>query len=75
MKTLPSQAIVFKIFHGITGASLVVLLIGFGRCLFDIDQISACADHAEYAFTVFKAVGDHIIAWFIALCQEIMSRH
>lgn len=74
MRHIPEQAMVFKIFHGITGLSLIVVMVGFGRCLFDIDQISACVDHGEYAFNVFKAVGDHIIKWFIALCEEVFSR-
>lgn len=74
MNYIPSPALFYKIFYAITGVSLIALFWGFSKCLFDISQISACADHAEYAFTVFKAVGDHIVHWFIALCQEILGR-
>jgi hypothetical protein len=72
---IPGPHNVFKVFYGITGVGLIALVTGFGRCLFDLDQISACADHAEFAFDTFKAVGDHIVEWFIALSREVMSRH
>lgn len=75
MRSIPQPQHVFRIFYAATGVGLGVLITGFGQCLFDIDQISACADHAEFAFDAFKAVGDHIVNWFIAFSSEVMSRH
>ena len=74
MQGIPGAAAFFRIFYAITGVGFLVLMWGFTKCLFDIDQISACVDHGEYAFEVFKTFGDHVIAWFIALVQEVFSR-
>lgn len=80
MPTLPTKVIpgpqnIFTVFYAITGVSLIALVTGFGQCLFDLDQIAVCADHAEVAFNVFKTVGDHIVNWFIAFSKEVMIRH
>lgn len=74
MQPIPGPTGLYRIFYAITGAGFFALMWGFSKCLFDIDQIEACADHGEYAFTVFKAFGDHVVQWFIALCQELLSR-
>lgn len=75
LRPVSKEQHVFTVFYALTGVALGALITGFGKCLFDIDQIAACADHAEFAFDTFKAVGDHIVNWFIAFSQEIMRRN
>lgn len=74
MQGIPGAAGFYRIFYVITGAGFLTLVLGFSKCLFDMDQISACVDHGEYAFEVLKGFGDHVIRWLAAVFHEIMSR-
>lgn len=74
MQSIPGPAGLYKIFYAITGAGFLALMWGFAKCLFDMDQIPECVDHAEYAFDILKAFGDHVIAWMIAVVEEVFSR-
>ena len=71
---IPGSAGLYRIFYAITGAGFLALIIGFATCLFDMDRVSECADHSEYAFTVLKGFGDHVVGWSLAFVEEVMSR-
>ena len=73
--SIPPQARAMRIFTSVTGGvGLLALIGGFSVCLFDLSQVDACADYAVWAFDVFKAFGDHVVAWAIALFEAIQSR-
>ena len=74
MAAIPGPDKLYRIFYAVTGVGLITLLLGFGSCLFDLEQITECVDHAEYAVDVLKSFGDHVIQWFIAIVREIISR-
>lgn len=40
---------------------------GFGVCLFNLDTVDACVTVANSWVGVFKDMGDHILAWAIAM--------
>lgn len=72
---IPSQAKAIKVFTGVTGGvGIIALFLGFSVCLFDLSQVDACADYAIWAFDKFKAIGDHILQWAIAVFEAIMAR-
>ena len=75
MVAIPGSQGLFRIFYAITGAGILTLFIGFGKCIFDINQINACVDHGQYAFEMLESFGNHVIRWFIALFEEVMSRY
>ena len=47
---------------------------GFSVCLFNLDTVDACVDLANSWVGVFKAMGDHIIAWALAIGHAIFHR-
>lgn len=65
----------FRIFYGLTGITMVAFFTGFSSCLFDLSQVKECVDYAEQATATFRKVGDHLIAWFIALIKEVFHRN
>lgn len=65
----------FRVFYGLTGVTFLGFVSGFSSCLFDLNQVKECVDYAEQATMVMKQMGDHIIAWFIALVHEVFSRN
>ena len=56
----------YNAFFLLTGVSFLAFASGFGVCLFDLKTVGACAAHAEGWVDVFRAMGDHLIAWAIA---------
>ena len=56
-----------SIFVGLFGVSLAAFAAGFDNCLLDIDKADECVAHAQGWVDKFKAVGDHIIAWILAI--------
>lgn len=58
-----------SVFLTLFGVSFAAFALGFGDCLFDIDNASACVAHAEGWVDDFKGVGDHLIAWIIAIFE------
>lgn len=65
----------FRVFYVLTGVSFFAFVTGFSVCLFDLNQVKECVDYAEAATAVLKKMGDHILAWFVAVVQEILSRN
>lgn len=64
----------FDLFFMLTGVTFAAFAAGFGVCLFDLETIDACVEVAESWVDILRKVGDHIIAWFIALCQAVFDR-
>lgn len=62
-----------KVFIGLFGVSLAAFAAGFGDCLFDIDKADACVAHARSWVDDFRAVGDHLIAWGIAIIKAAFN--
>ncbi len=62
-------------FFMLTGVTFITFASGFGVCLFDIDQIDSCVQHAEEWVIRLKEIGDRIINWFMALMHAILERH
>lgn len=60
-------------FIGLFGVSLAAFAAGFDSCLFDIDKAGDCVSHAEGWISRFQAVGDHIIAWIMAIFKAAFS--
>lgn len=65
----------FRVFYMLTGVTTFAFFSGFSSCLFDLNQVQQCVDYAEDATAVLKRAGDHIIAWFIKICEEVFRRY
>ena len=74
MVAIPGPEKLYKIFYAVTGVGLITLILGFGSCLFDLERVPECVEHAEYAVHVLERFGNHIIEWFFAVVREIMHR-
>ncbi len=61
-------------FFLLTGFSFMAFASGFGVCLFNLETVDACAEVASGWVDIFRAMGDHIIAWFFALVRAVF-RH
>ena len=57
----------FNAFYLLTGFTFMSFASGFGVCLFNLDTVDACVNVANSWVGVFKAMGDHIIAWGFAM--------
>ena len=57
----------FNAFYLLTGVTFASFASGFSVCLFNLDTVDACVAVTNSWVGVFKAVGDHIIAWAIAM--------
>lgn len=44
---------------------------GFGVCLFNLDTVGACVEVANSWVDKFQQIGDHMIAWGVAIIQGI----
>ncbi len=65
----------FRVFYMLTGVTFVAFVTGFSSCLFDLNQVKECVDYAEQATATLQKAGDHMIAWFVAVCKEVFSRY
>ncbi|MBV8939840.1 MAG: hypothetical protein JO089_08410 [Alphaproteobacteria bacterium] len=65
----------FRVFYLLTGTTFFAFATGFSSCLFDVSQVKECVDYAEHATALLQKLGDHIIVWFIALVNEVLSRY
>lgn len=59
----------FGAFFLLTGATFLAFASGFGVCLFDLDTVDACVAVAEGWRDKFQVMGDHVIAWGIAIVK------
>lgn len=63
----------FNAFFLLTGFSFMAFASGFGVCLFNLDTVDACVATASGWVDVFRSMGDHIIAWSIALARAAFN--
>ena len=75
MAAIPGPDKLYKIFYAVTGVGLIGVIMGFTSCLFDLEQISECVDHAEYAVDVLAKFGNHVVQWFLAILGEVTNRN
>lgn len=60
----------FNAFYLLTGGvTFVAFGLSFGPCLFDIDSVPACIEVANSWVGTFRAMGDHLIAWGVAVVK------
>lgn len=59
----------FNAFYLLTGVTFVGFASGFGVCLFNLDTVDACVATANSWVGVFKDMGDHLIAWAMAMIR------
>ena len=64
----------FNAFYLLTGFTFVTFASGFGVCLFNLDTVGSCVAVADSWVGVFKAMGDHIIAWASANIHAAFHR-
>lgn len=62
-------------FFALTGVTFFAFASGFGVCLFDLSQVNACVDHAVVWVDKFRAMGDQIIQWGIAVLHNVLQRY
>ena len=53
----------FNAFYLLTGFTFISFASGFSVCLFNLDTVDSCVAVADSWVVVFKAMGDHLIAW------------
>ena len=63
----------FNAFYLLTGFTFMSFASGFGVCLFNLDTVDACVTVANSWVGVFKDMGDHILAWAIAMGHAAFS--
>jgi hypothetical protein len=59
----------YNAFYLLTGVTFFSFASGFSVCLFNLDTVDACMAVANSWVGVFKDMGDHIIAWAIAIAR------
>lgn len=59
----------FNAFYLLTGVTFVTFASGFGVCLFNLETVDACVAVADSWVGVFRQMGDHLIAWAIAISE------
>lgn len=64
----------FNAFFLLTGVSFAAFASGFGVCLFNLETVDACVEVANGWVDIFRAMGDHLIAWATALVQAAFNR-
>ena len=65
----------FRVFYMLTGVTFFAFVSGFSACLFDLNQVKECVDYAEHARDIMLQTGNHILAWFVAICHEVFRRY
>jgi hypothetical protein len=63
----------FGAFFMLTGVTFTAFASGFGVCLFNLDTVGACVEAAENWLMIFRQMGDHIVAWGIAIVQTVFQ--
>lgn len=61
-------------FYMLTGATFVAFASGFSVCLFDLSQVDACVAVANSWVDRLHAMGDHLIAWAMAIFKAAMKQ-
>ena len=59
----------------LAGVTFVTFASGFGVCLFDVNQIDACVEHADMWVEKFHQTGDHIINWAMELVRAVLAKY
>lgn len=59
----------FNLFFALTGFTFAAFAAGFSVCLFNLDTVPACLAVANQWVEILRGVGDHIIAWAIAIAR------
>ncbi len=73
MQSVPRKLKQKSVFLGLFGVSIGAFALGFDDCLFDLDKVDACVDHAASWLDRFQAVGDHLIQWAIAVVKAALN--
>lgn len=58
--------------NGFVSASVVTFAAfasGMGVCLFNLDTVGACVEAANTWMVTFRQMGDHMVAWGLAIFQ------
>jgi hypothetical protein len=63
----------FNAFYMLTGVTFLSFASGFSVCLFNLDTVDSCVALANSWVGVFKAMGDHIIAWAVAIMHAVLN--
>lgn len=64
----------FNAFFLLTGVTFMAFASGFGVCLFNLSEVDQCVAVANHWVEVFRGMGDHLIAWGIALLHAAFHR-
>jgi hypothetical protein len=59
----------FNGFFLTTGATFAAFASGFGVCLFNLDTVDACLTASQGWVDTFRAIGDHILQWGMAIVK------
>jgi len=62
-----------KGFLMITGVTFAAFSSGFGVCLFNLDSVGECVGVADSWVNTFLGIGNHIIAWGIAVFHAVFA--
>ena len=65
----------FNAFFLLTGFTFVTFASGFGACLFNIDTVDACVEVSNRWVGIFQDMGNHLLAWAVALFHAAMQNH
>lgn len=71
MPMRPLQDPRINAFYLMTGVTFMAFASGFGVCLFNLETVDACVEVANNWVVVFHRMGDHLLAWGIALYKAV----
>ncbi len=57
----------------VIGITLAAFASGFGVCVFNLDTVGACVNVAQGWVSKFQMMGNHLIAWAIAIMHGVGS--
>lgn len=57
----------------VIGVTLAAFASGFGVCVFNLDTVGACLNVAQSWVAKFQIMGNHIIAWALAMMHGIAN--
>lgn len=63
-----------RLFYSVTGVGLIGLIAGFSYCLFDIDGIDQCIEHANTVLDAINSFFRYLMEWLFALCDTLFNR-
>jgi len=63
----------YNAFFLLTGFTFMAFASGFGVCLFNLNTVDACIATASNWVDVFRSMGDHLLAWGIAIARAAFN--